>query len=147
MEIVHQRAHNVDVDSKAWKISNEERRGLYKTVAHALDKIDDTPGAFKILSCLMKEMESATEADIAAAQSEAHRCVILAIKSKNAINFEELLALKAIKQLATKDKETHEFFTLFTRSNATDFKGQVAKFADIMKKVTRHESISESFIV
>jgi len=57
MEIVQQRAQNVDVDSKKWKISAEERRDLYKTVAHALDKINDTAGAFKILSCLMKELE------------------------------------------------------------------------------------------
>lgn len=42
MEIVQQRAQNVDVDSKKWKISAEERRDLYKTVAHALDKINDT---------------------------------------------------------------------------------------------------------
>ena len=41
MEIVQQRAQNVDVDSKKWKISAEERRDLYKTVAHALDKIND----------------------------------------------------------------------------------------------------------
>ena len=43
MEIVQQRAQNVDVDSKKWKISAEERRDLYKTVAHSLDKINDTP--------------------------------------------------------------------------------------------------------
>lgn len=42
MEIVQQRAQNVDVDSKKWKISAEERRDLYKTVAHSLDKINDT---------------------------------------------------------------------------------------------------------
>lgn len=45
----------------------------------------------------MKELESATDAQLAAAQIEARRCVILAIKSKNAINFEELISLKAIK--------------------------------------------------
>lgn len=72
----------------------------------------------------MKELESATDAQLTAAHTEARRCVILAIKSKNAINFEELLSLKAINQLATKEKELHEFFTLFIHSDARDFKGQ-----------------------
>jgi hypothetical protein len=42
MEIVRQRAYNVEADSALWKITSDERRGLYKTVAHALDKINDT---------------------------------------------------------------------------------------------------------
>jgi hypothetical protein len=45
----------------------------------------------------MKELESATDAQLVSFATEARRCVILAIKSKNAINFEELLGLKAIK--------------------------------------------------
>lgn len=50
---------------------------------------------------------------------------MLAIKSKNVINFEELLALKAVKALAGKDKEVYELFNLFMQSDAQDFKGKL----------------------
>jgi hypothetical protein len=53
----------------------------------------------------------------------AHRCVVLAIKSKSVINFEELLVLKSIKVLANKEKPLFEFFNLFMQTDSQNFKG------------------------
>ena len=52
----------------------------------------------------MKEYESAKDADLEGASQIAHRCIVLAIKTKSVINFEELLALKTVKLLASKEK-------------------------------------------
>jgi hypothetical protein len=79
--------------------------------------------AFNAYFSLLKEYESANEAQIAELQPFAQRCLVLAIKSKNVINFEELLALKAVKVLATKEKELFELFNLFINTDARDFKG------------------------
>lgn len=70
---------------------------------------------------------------------------MLAIKAKSVINFEELLALKAIKTLMTKDKELTEFFTLFIKTDARDFKGQLQKYAKIMatEQITEEEAITK----
>jgi len=134
MEIVRLRAHEVEKDSASWTISTEERRELYKTVAMALDKIDDSVGAYKIMLLFMNQLEKASDAEISEAAPQARRCIILAIKSKNAINFDELLALKAVKLLESKDAEVFKFLTLFTTTDAQDFKGQVSKFQSIMTK-------------
>lgn len=72
---------------------------------------------------LLKEYESAKDAEIDAASDLAHRCIVLAIKSKCVINFEELSSLKTVKQLATKEKDFFAFFNLFITSDARDFKG------------------------
>ena len=79
-------------------------------------------------------LERASEAEIAEAAPQASRCIILAIKSKNAINFDELLGLKAVKLLESKDSEVFKFLNLFTTTDAQDFKGQISKFQDIMTK-------------
>ena len=78
-------------------------------------------------------------------QPFAQRCLVLAIKSKNVINFEELLALKAVRVLATKEKELFELFNLFINTDARDFKGQVQKFSKIMQSegISMEESITK----
>ncbi len=86
----------------------------------------------------MKEYESAKDADLEGASQMAHRCIVLAIKTKSVINFEELLALKTVKLLASKEKEFFEFFNLFIKSDARDFKGQLKSF----EKILQNEQIS-----
>jgi hypothetical protein len=75
----------------------------------------------------------------------ARRCLVLAIKAKSVINFEELLALKAVKTLTTKDKELHEFFSLFITTDASNFKGQMQKYAKTMasEHITQEEAITK----
>lgn len=75
----------------------------------------------------------------------ARRCLVLAIKAKSVINFEELLALKAVKTLTTKDKDLLEFFSLFIKTDASDFKGQLQKYAKIMdtEHITEEEAITK----
>lgn len=41
MDLIHQRALGVEKDIAQWKITSEQKRGLFTTVARALDKIND----------------------------------------------------------------------------------------------------------
>lgn len=70
---------------------------------------------------------------MAAVESEARRCVILAIKVSNVINFEELLDLKSIKALESKHQDVFKFLSLFTQTDAKDFKQSLNNFAKLMK--------------
>jgi len=67
----------------------------------------------------------------------------LAVKSKAVINFEELQALKAIKQLETKQTEVFEFLNLFTSTDAKSFKAALPKFDQLLKteNLTKEEVI------
>lgn len=70
---------------------------------------------------------------------------MLAIKAKRVINFEELLALKAVKMLTDKDKDLFEFFNLFIKTDAHDFKGQLKKYVKIMttEHITEEEALTK----
>jgi len=98
--------------------------------------------AFNAYRLLLKEYESAKDSEIDAASDLAHRCIVLAIKSKSVINFEELSALKAVKLLATKEKDFFAFFNLFITSDARDFKGQVQGYSKILE--AEHISLEEA---
>lgn len=71
--------------------------------------------------------------NIAQIEQHARRCVILAIKTSNVINFEELLDLKTIKGLESKHQDVFSFLNLFTQTDAKDFKGKLGQFDKLMK--------------
>lgn len=98
--------------------------------------------AFNAYHLLLKEYESAKDAEIDEASGLAHRCIVLAIKSKSVINFEELSALKAVQLLAKKEKDFFAFFNLFITSDARDFKGQVQGYSKILE--AEHISLEEA---
>jgi ribosomal protein L14E/L6E/L27E len=64
---------------------------------------------------------------------EARRCVILAIIDPKVINFDEVLSLKAIKHLQSKDKEIFDLISAFTLNNTKDFITNVKKFEKLLK--------------
>lgn len=97
-DILEQRARAVVKDSTDWIISTEERRELYLTVAQVLISQNDH-GAFHVLYAYLRLFESANDKDIAAIESEVHKCIILAIKAPSVINFEEIQDLKAMKAI------------------------------------------------
>jgi len=99
-EILSTRARDVVRESAKWELSDYERKELYQKVARSLDQQKDI-GAFKVLHSFLYLHESASESEIANVEVEARRCVILAIKTSNVINFEELLDLKTIKTLVS----------------------------------------------
>lgn len=99
IDILIQRARAVEQESSSWNLSTEEKKDLYLSVAQSLDAVNDE-GAFQIMHAYLKQFESEkTASNLSAIQTHARRCVILAIKTPNVINFEELLDLKAIKAL------------------------------------------------
>jgi len=59
-----------------------------------------------------------TDAAIDSTESDARRCVILAIKAVDVINFDELLDLPAIKKMAGKNAKVFSLLNLFMQSTA-----------------------------
>ena len=59
--------------------------------------------------------------ELAQTESDARRCVILAIKAVDVINFEELLDLQVIKQMTGKNTEVSKLLNLFTSTDAKGF--------------------------
>ena len=54
LSIIVERARRIEQDSKEWRLTDEERRSLYKTVADALDKEGDQ-GAFKVKHAYLRQ--------------------------------------------------------------------------------------------
>jgi len=90
---------------------------------------------------LFKKKLSADELKLT--ERDARRCVILAIKAVDVINFEELLDLQAIKQLSGANEEVLKLLNLFTTTDAKGFEAQINKFAKLMKEegLTKEELI------
>ena len=91
---------------------------------------------------LSKEELTLTERD-------ARRCVILAVKAVDVINFEELLDLQAIKQLTGTNKEVSSLLNIFTSTDAKGFEKELGKFKKLMKDegLTKDElTIKKSYV-
>ena len=76
-------------------------------------------------------------------ERDARRCVILAIKAVDVINFEELLDLEAIKQLTGKNEQVSNLLNLFTSTDAKGFESKLGQFKKLMKEegLTKEELI------
>lgn len=133
LEIIAQRAATIEQEAKDWKLTQAERRSLFKTVATALDKANYTT-AYKVMVAYLNEFQSASDAEVATTEREANRCVFLGIKDPQVINFEELLDLKAVKQLQSKNTLLFDFLSLFAQSDVKTFKQQLGKFKGLMEQ-------------
>lgn len=100
-DIVVERARRIVLESKEWTLNKDERRTLYQKVGRVLDQLGESGPAFKVVYAFLKLYEE-TDTTIAQTENDARRCVILAIKAVDVINFAELLELPAIKQLTAK---------------------------------------------
>ena len=141
-EIVVERARKIVQESASWTLSNDERKSLYQTVGRALDKIGESGAAFKVFFSALKLYEE-SDASIALIEEDARRCVILAIKAVDVINFAELLELPAIKQLTSKHAKVFELLNQFSESTAQEFKSNLTGFRDLMTK----EGLTEQELV
>ena len=59
---------------------------------------------------------------LSSTENDARRCVILAIKAVDVINFAELVNLPAIKQLTQNYSKVFSLLNLFTQATAQEFK-------------------------
>jgi len=142
-EILSQRAHETEQESKQWgEMSVTERQMLYQRIAVVLDKEGDESGAFSLMHAHLRLFEKAGNSDLSDQSAAVRRCVILAVKANNIINFEELQDLKAVKTLkgSNQDQNVMDFLNLFTQTDALQFTKSLDKFADLMKK----ENISKA---
>lgn len=129
LDIMIEKMRSIHVDSSSWKMNADEKRNLLKTVAETLDKAND-PQAFKVIKAYLNDFSAAQSKEL---EKEAHRCVILAIKARDMITFEELQNIPAVNQLQSSNKEVHEFLSLFTNSDAKGFKKDLPKFNTFLK--------------
>lgn len=120
MDIMIERARQIVDDSKDWKLTTDERKHLFKSTANALDKLGESSCAFKVMHAYLKLFKE--NDDLSKTEADAKRCVILAIKSVDVINFAELLELSAIKKLTEKQSQVFKLLNLLSQSSAKDFK-------------------------
>ena len=131
-DIVVERARQIVKDSGEWSLSKEERRSLFQAVGKMLDQTGEFSHAFKVMHAYLKLYEQSEKAALAATENDARRCVILAIKAVDVINFAELINLPAIKQLTQKHQKVFTLLNLFTEATCTEFKNQLSNYRDLM---------------
>ena len=148
-EIVIERARQVVQTSKDWKLSDEERKSLYKTIGGILDQLGDSTYAFKVMHAYLRLFKASDAKGMEEAQTEARRCVILAIKALDVINFAELLDLPVIKKLQDKNEKVFKLLNLLSQSSAKEFAGKMKEFKDLMatENVTDKELITKKSYV
>ena len=102
-------------------------------MGRVLDKVGESSHAFKVMHAYLKLYEqSESAANLAATEDDARRCVILAIKAVDVINFAELINLPAIKQLTQKHQKVFTLLNLFTEASCSEFKNQLSNYRDLM---------------
>lgn len=89
------RAKTIVKDAAEWSLTVDERRQLYRCVATVLDQEGHYSSAFHVMYACLKLYE-ATD-NLAGTENDARRCVMLAMKAVDVINFAELVLLPAIK--------------------------------------------------
>jgi len=109
-----------------WTLTCPEKRQLLKEVYISLDRIND-PKAFKVSHAYLKQFQNESKyaqikpEELESLDVDARRCIILAIKARDVINFEELIELNAVKKLEEGHKEVLDFLDLFTSTDAKNF--------------------------
>lgn len=150
MEIVIMKARTIVDDSQEWDLTLDERRSLYSTVAKSLDQQNDSSYAFKVMHAYLKLFKKQlSKEELTLTERDARRCVILAVKAVDVINFEELLDLQAIKQLTGTNKEVSSLLNIFTSTDAKGFEKELGKFKKLMKDegLTKDElTIKKSYV-
>lgn len=129
LDIMIEKMRLIHRDSAGWKMTTEEKRHLLKEVSHALDRVND-PQAFNVTKHFLSDFTAQQSAEL---EKEAHRCVILAVKARDMITFEELRDIPAINHMQNSNKEMQEFLSLLIDSDAKGFKKDLQKFATLMK--------------
>ena len=132
-DIIVQRAREIATESANWNLKVAERRSLYQTVGRALDQIGEASAAFKLIHAYLKLYKEG-DADLAQTEDDARRCVILAIKAVNVINFAELEDLASVKLLTKKHQKVFSLLSLFTQATAKEFKGRLGDYRELMGK-------------
>ncbi len=83
------------------------------------------------------------DSELAKTEDDARKCVILAIKAVNVINFAELEDLASIKLLTKKHSKVFTLLNLFTQASAKEFKTKLGEYADLMK----NEGLTEQELI
>ena len=133
-DIIIDRARKVVQETSTWNLNKEERRSLYQKVGRALDQLGESSHAFKVLFTNLKLYDESDGPEVLSqTENDARRCVILAIKAVDVINFAELVGLPAIRQLTQNYSKVFSLLNLFTQASAQEFKQQLAEYADLMR--------------
>lgn len=137
LDIMVNQLHTIDSQCSKWSMTPPEKRHLLREIYLSLDRINDSK-AFKICLAYLKEFQNQSknaqikENELTTLDTDARRCVILAIKARDVINFEELLELNAIKQLKGANKQVLDLLDLFIEADAKNFESKLSNFTDLM---------------
>lgn len=115
---------------------------MYQKVGKVLDKLGQSSAAFRVMFAALKLFKE-NDADISKTEQDARRCVILAIKAVDIINFAELEDLAPIKSLTKKQAKVLSLLNLFTQASTKDFKNKLSEFSELMTS----EGLTESELV
>lgn len=101
LDIIIDNLRKINVVSKEWTMTVQEKRNLFKECASVLEASNDSIGAYNSMVSYLRLFEGSPESELVENNvgASAKRCVILAVKVPTAINFEEVLELNAIKSL------------------------------------------------
>ena len=78
------------------------------------------------------KLYDANDSALSQTEDDARRCVILAIKAVDVINFAELEDLSAVKELKQKQAKVFSLLSLFTQASAQEFKSKLNEYRDLM---------------
>lgn len=143
-DIIVERARKIVDDSASWNLTKEERRQLYQKIGRVLDQLGESSHAFKVIHAYLKMYDAAeASAKQNEIEADARRCVILAIKAVDVINFAEIEDLAAVKQLTQKHAKVFSLLSLFTQASAQEFKAKLNEYKDLMK----NEGLTEQELI
>ena len=108
--------------SEEWNLTREERYMLYFECAQLLEKEGDNTHAFRLYyeaAKIVDTKQATIKPEIQ--QQTAQSAVFNAIKSQNILNFEEIAALKIVKELEQKAKDVYKVLQMFQSSDVASF--------------------------
>jgi hypothetical protein len=122
--------HNVSAD---WYLQKDERIDLYVQCAQALDKQNDSTGAFQVYYQAFKLINTLGAKETKKWTSEAESLVMTALKSPECINLEEIMLLDAVKDLSSTSKEIFSLVDAVTTKDMKQFNASVEKHKKLMQ--------------
>ena len=141
-DIIVQRARQIVTESASWSLTVQERRSLYQKTGRFLDQIDEPSAAFRLMHAYLKLYKDG-DSELSKTEDDARKCVILAIKAVNVINFAELEDLPSVKLLTKKHAKVCSLLNLFTQASGKEFKTSLGEYQDLMK----NEGLTEQELI
>ena len=130
---------NIHVESQEWYLTKEERIDLYVKCAQALERENDSAGAFKVYFQAFKLINTLHAKEAKKMTTQAEQFVIAALKSPEVINFEEIMLLNAVKELKQSSQKIFNLVNAVTSAEIKAFTKELDSYKALLEqhKITR----------